>query len=149
MTPLAVALATAGDAAEQAAVIAAAIASDSDHTAETRDALAASWTPARVRSLDARWFVARSGVPIVGTANRRASLIGTVYVRPDAQRSGVGSALMDAAEADARAAGWSVVEVLSVPSAIGFYRARGYEETGLTMPSADLVLTEMSRRLAR
>jgi putative acetyltransferase len=53
-----------------------------------------------------------------------------VYVAERCARGGVGSALFRAAEAAARAAGATEVEVSASVGAVGFYRANGFEELG-------------------
>lgn len=53
-----------------------------------------------------------------------------VYVRGDALRMGVGSALFRAAEAEARAAGASTIEIDASLAAVDFYKRNGFEEVG-------------------
>ncbi len=55
-----------------------------------------------------------------------------LYVMPSARRAGVGQALMDALEAEARARGAAIVleTGLAQPEAIALYRARGYRSRG-------------------
>jgi len=54
----------------------------------------------------------------------------TVYVRGDAARRGVGSALSRAAEAAAIAAGAATLEIDASLTAVEFYKTLGFEETG-------------------
>jgi putative acetyltransferase len=53
-----------------------------------------------------------------------------VYVRGGAARNGVGSALFQEAEASARAAGATSIDVDASLAAVEFYRANGFEEVG-------------------
>jgi putative acetyltransferase len=53
-----------------------------------------------------------------------------VYVRGSAARRGVGSALFQRAEADARASGGTSINIDASLAAVDFYRANGFEETG-------------------
>ena len=61
-----------------------------------------------------------------------------VYVRGKAARRGVGSALFRAAEANARAAGATAIEIDASLAAVGFYTTHGFVEIGRgthTLPS--------------
>jgi GNAT superfamily N-acetyltransferase len=53
-----------------------------------------------------------------------------VYVRGGAARQGVGTALFQAAEASALAAGATTIEIASSLAAVHFWAANGFEETG-------------------
>lgn len=53
-----------------------------------------------------------------------------VYVRGNAARSGVGSALYRSAEAAARFAGATTIEIDSSLAAVAFYKSQGFEELG-------------------
>jgi putative acetyltransferase len=53
-----------------------------------------------------------------------------VYVRGSAARRGVGTALLRAAEASARATGATSIEIDASLAAVDFYKAHGFEETG-------------------
>jgi putative acetyltransferase len=53
-----------------------------------------------------------------------------VYVRGEAARMGVGTALFQAAEATAREHGASEIHVDSSVGAVGFYKSLGFEELG-------------------
>lgn len=53
-----------------------------------------------------------------------------VYVRGEAARLGIGSALFRSAEAAAIAAGATSVHVDASLAAVGFYKANGFEEVG-------------------
>jgi aminoglycoside 6'-N-acetyltransferase I len=62
-----------------------------------------------------------------------------LYVRPDVRERGVGSALIEAVIAWCRARACTVVEVVVTPEGqaahdlIGYYRARGFRESGRVM----------------
>jgi GNAT superfamily N-acetyltransferase len=56
-----------------------------------------------------------------------------VYVRGKAARRGVGSALLRAAEANARAAGAATIEIDASLAAVDFYTALGFVEIGRGM----------------
>jgi GNAT superfamily N-acetyltransferase len=66
----------------------------------------------------------------------RLGEIGDLYVLPEARRSGVGAALVDAAKAKCRALGCSAVSVTITPegearhSLSSFYRRRGFVGSG-------------------
>lgn len=53
-----------------------------------------------------------------------------VYVRGNAARQGIGTALFRAAEASAVAAGATSIEISSSLAAVQFWAANGFEETG-------------------
>jgi putative acetyltransferase len=53
-----------------------------------------------------------------------------VYVRGEAARSGIGTALFRAAEASALAAGAASIDIDASLAAVEFYRAHGFEEVG-------------------
>ncbi|HUR50499.1 MAG TPA: GNAT family N-acetyltransferase [Mycobacteriales bacterium] len=86
-------------------------------------------------------LVAVDGEALVGccalTARGDTGYFGTFAVRPLQQGSGVGSALLAAAEERARAQGLRAVEmtVLSArPELIAYYERRGYADTGRSVP---------------
>ena len=90
---------------------------------------------ALVRSTSARVLVAECGGQIVGAAvllTRRGSRVARIYslaVADRAARSGVGSRLLDAAEAAARAAGAATLRLevrADNPRAIGFYEGKNF-----------------------
>ena len=67
-----------------------------------------------------------SSYVFVGDKHRTA-----VYVRGDAGRSGVGTALFTAAESAARHHGAEKIDVDASVGAVGFYKANGFEELGI------------------
>ena len=94
-----------------------------------------------VRSVLPWLLVARSDGELIGCCvlEERGDhgYFGMFAVRPGLQGSGTGSALLDAAETRARAAGLHRVEMTVLASRtelIGFYLRRGYVKTGKTKP---------------
>jgi ribosomal protein S18 acetylase RimI-like enzyme len=68
--------------------------------------------------------------------------LGLLAVSPGAQQSGLGSMLMDAAEDYCRALGLRVMDIKVVnlrEELVGFYRKRGYVETGTSAFPAEVV----------
>lgn len=57
---------------------------------------------------------------------RDAAKIRAFFVRPDRARQGIGTMILDACEAAARAAGFKRLEMGATLSGVPFYRARGY-----------------------
>ena len=94
----------------------------------------------------ARLFVAVEGGRVLGFSDyriKRGLHRTAVYVRAEAARKGVGSALFNAAETAARRAGAEAIHVDASLVAVPFYLANGFEElgrgehtlrTGRTMP---------------
>jgi len=90
-----------------------------------------------------RAYVAETADELVGYAYSRPGQAGetdgqgtdvwhlpAVYVRPDAQGAGIGAALVERVEADARDAAAAVVRLVVLAAneaARGFYEGRGYE----------------------
>lgn len=104
-----------------------------------------------------RAYVAETADGVVGYAHSRpdpetdAWHLPAVYVRPDAQGQGIGDALVERVEADAREADAAVVRlvVLAANEGVrGFYEARGYEEVdereGATVPGTTELVYERS-----
>lgn len=54
----------------------------------------------------------------------------SVYVRGDAARCGIGSALLRTAEAAASCAGAASIEIAASFAAVEFYKEQGFQETG-------------------
>jgi putative acetyltransferase len=54
----------------------------------------------------------------------------SVYVRGDAARQGIGSALFRVAEAAATRAGATTIDIAASLAAVAFYKAHGFEEVG-------------------
>jgi putative acetyltransferase len=77
------------------------------------------------------FFVACSGNRVLGFSSYRVQdgkHRTAVYVRGEAARRGVGSALFDAAETEAKKHGASEIHVDASLAAICFYKAKGFEE---------------------
>lgn len=77
-------------------------------------------------------FVAIEDGKILGYGDWRPSTneFAGIYISPDAQGRGVGSALFDAIEADAREAGAPRLWANATKNAQGFYEAHGFMEEG-------------------
>lgn len=99
---------------------------------------------ARLAADDVRFLVARREGAAVGCVALRLDPAGwgevkRLYVRPEA-RGGVGRALMDRLEAEARAAGLSALRLetgVRQPEAIGLLKAVGFRERGRFDPYSD------------
>jgi ribosomal protein S18 acetylase RimI-like enzyme len=66
-------------------------------------------------------------------AGERTAEVGAIYVEPALWRSGIGTALMDAAEAGLRERGCDDIVLWVLPEnepAVGFYERRGFERDG-------------------
>lgn len=63
---------------------------------------------------------------LVGVGALSGDEIRRLYVHPDAQGAGVGSALLTALEQAARAAGRTSLRLDASPSSVGFYVRHGY-----------------------
>jgi len=77
------------------------------------------------------FFVACSDNRILGFSSHRVvdgKHRTAVYVRGEAARMGVGSALFDVAEAEARKRGASEIQVDASLAAVCFYKAKGFKE---------------------
>ena len=81
-------------------------------------------------------FVAESEAGLVGWVAIRDDKIEHIYARPDT--SGVGTCLMDRAEALIAAAKFEVAVLDASPNAVSFYEQRGYEV--VAGPKADTSL---------
>jgi ribosomal protein S18 acetylase RimI-like enzyme len=71
-------------------------------------------------------FVAEAAGAMLGFASSLGSTVLCVYVSPDAQRRGLGAALVGTIEADARRRGVIQLELKSTLNAVEFYRSNGY-----------------------
>ncbi|MDG5820165.1 GNAT family N-acetyltransferase [Natronococcus sp. A-GB7] len=71
-----------------------------------------------------------------------------VYVRPDAVREGIGTAILERLEGIAREAGLAELVLVASKNAIGFYRDRGYDpdETVALEMTADVSLAGLRMR---
>ena len=89
----------------------------------------------------------RAGSP-VGVAQVSGDELALCYVAPQALRSGVGSALLAAAEARAHAAGVQALWLDSTRTALAFYLRHGYVIDGAPRHWAGLQAQPMRKRLA-
>jgi ribosomal protein S18 acetylase RimI-like enzyme len=91
----------------------------------------------RYRNGDSTTFVATEGGEVVGYATGLpvddAYSLGSIYVLPDRQGDGIGSALLEQVEQEARASVFDTLRLVVMADnedAIGFYEARGFERAG-------------------
>lgn len=100
-----------------------------DYPPATIEAIAADFSPARLRSKMAqrKTIVAMSGSGIVGTAGLEAARVHAVFVAPGWQRQGIGSALMNEIEHLASCGQCSQIALWSGVAAQQFYTKRCYE----------------------
>lgn len=108
---------------------------DHQHKSEILDSWLGNKTPQNVAS----WFaspsnytvVAERGGQVVGVALvTQAGKLSLCYALPEALHSGVGKALLGAAEAQARAWGIGVLRLHSTATARDFYARNGYTSAG-------------------
>lgn len=103
--------------------------------------LAENYAPAdlreRYRDGDSTTFVATVDEEIVGYATGvpgdDAYSLGSIYVHPDRQGDGIGSALLERVEREARASIFDTLRLVVMADnedAVGFYEARGFERAG-------------------
>ena len=99
-----------------------------DYAPEIIERIVANFTPPLVgaRMADRLMLVATIGDEIIGTASLHEDTVRGMYVRPDWQGRGVGAALMDEVEKEAKAQGLAILAVPSSITAEGFYRIRGF-----------------------
>jgi putative acetyltransferase len=87
---------------------------------------------------------------IIGFAAFKAAEIYGLYVAPEAIRRGVGSELLDAAEAAMRLSGVAVVRFRSTLTALSFYQRHGYQhgdDAISRMGGVDIPCVWMSKNL--
>ncbi|WP_118136533.1 GNAT family N-acetyltransferase [Oceanicella sp. SM1341] len=128
--PVEISRAVPADVAEASAVIHAALRETlaRAYPAEVIDRVARSFEPGPLAALFAVRiaFVARRSGRLVGTAALEGAAVRSVFVAPDQHRAGVGRALMQAVEAEARRRGLDRLEVPAALPAVPFYAALGY-----------------------
>lgn len=77
-------------------------------------------------------YVAEDGGAIVGVLRGRFERLGSLFVRGDHQRQGIGRQLVERFEAESRRRGMRVIRVASTLYGFPFYLAMGYKRsTGL------------------
>ena len=87
---------------------------------------------------------------IIGFAAFKEAEIYGLYVAPEAVRRGVGSALLDAAEAAMRLNGVTLVQFRSTLTALSFYQRHGYvrgDDAIARMAGVDVPCVWMSKNL--
>jgi putative acetyltransferase len=68
-----------------------------------------------------------------GIADLDSAILNAVYVIPSRLRDGIGSRLVSAIEADARAAGLRRLDLNATLGAVSFYESLGYESDGSSL----------------
>lgn len=108
--------------------------SDADYSVEEREAWRSSVSTETMREgledPDPITFVAEQEGVALGFATLDGSIVRSVYVRPDAQGGGIGSALLSRLEREARRQGVKVLSLSASLNAVPFYEAQGYEPVG-------------------
>ena len=122
------------DAADVSALIARTmrISNARDYPADRLEVLIAYFTPDRLRTLagERHCLVALQAGRVIATAARDGAELVTFFVDPDHQGNGLGTRLLDALEADAKAAGVAELHVDASLTGVGFYERLGYQRTG-------------------
>lgn len=121
--------------------------------------------PDRQMILDGTYYVAKVGRQIVGGGGwsfRTASdgkalvtpdtaIVRTFYVHPNWARRGLGRRLLERCEADARAAGFTRLELIATPTGARLYAAHGFtplDEVEFVLPDGVVVVgVRMEKRL--
>ena len=82
-----------------------------------------------------RFFVAEADAQVVAFSSWRDGELLALYVHPDAQRRGLGAALLAACQRDAESCGKSIQRLKAALGAEGFYRRHGFavEGPGVTL----------------
>lgn len=65
---------------------------------------------------------------LMGTASVEGAWLKALFVHPDAQRQGIGRALLDASMEIAAEEGHAIMQLQSSLTALAFYRAAGFED---------------------
>lgn len=78
------------------------------------------------KSKKALIYVAELNEVVVGTVKLQDDYIGMVFVNPDEEYKGIGTALMDKIENSAIEKGLKILTLPASLTAIGFYEKRGY-----------------------
>lgn len=119
-----------------------------------RDLVRAKTTADTLRDELSRYhtLVYESDGRILGLGGLDLGEIKRFYVLPSAQGHGVGRAVMDALEAEARAEGATEVRAAASPSAVPFYARMGYEtvdDARFSHGEAEFHYVMMRKRLTR
>jgi predicted N-acetyltransferase YhbS len=121
------------------------------------EAILAAWlgnkTPETVES----WFLSRSSCSLVAIANKevvgvamltRAGKIVLCYVTPEQRFTGIGKALLQAMESQARQWSLATLQVVSTVTAKSFYQRNGYISGGTTKCVFGIEAITFSKRLS-
>jgi GNAT superfamily N-acetyltransferase len=89
-------------------------------------------------------LVAVDEAGLVGMGALQGHELVRVYVRPEAQRKGVGRTIVSALQAEARKRGLGTLTVHASPSSVPFYRSIGYQpEERVTSRSGEAEFTHV------
>ena len=103
------------------------------------------------RDADALHLVAIRDRKVIGTCRlvieRRTAKLGRLAVKRDARGAGAGSALVQAAELHAQAAGAARIALHAQAHATGLYAARGFVRLGAPFREAGIEHVRMEKRL--
>lgn len=106
------------------------------------------------RVIHSEWvYVARDEGEIVGVLRGRKQRLGSLFVRGDHHRRGIGRMLVERFEEESRRQGVTVVRVASSMYAVPFYRAMGYKRStgvrsGWSFQGTGLEIQPMKKILA-
>jgi GNAT superfamily N-acetyltransferase len=98
-------------------------------------------------------FVAEEDGEIVGVLRGREERLGSLFVRGDRHRQGVGRRLVERFEGECRQQGVTVIRVAATLYAVPFYLAMGYKRstgvrTGWSFQGRGLKIQPMKKKLA-
>ena len=98
-------------------------------------------------------FVAEEEGEIVGVLRGRKERLGSLFVRGDRHRQGVGRRLVERFESECRQQGVTVIRVAATLYAVPFYLAMGYKRstgvrTGWSFQGRGLKIQPMKKKLA-
>jgi GNAT superfamily N-acetyltransferase len=104
-------------------------------------------------AIRSQWvWVAQAGGELVGVLRGREGRLGSLFVRLDHQRQGIGRLLVDHFEGVSQACGVTQIKVAATLEAIGFYERVGYKKTtgarrGHSFEGEGLLWQPMAKRL--
>jgi ribosomal protein S18 acetylase RimI-like enzyme len=104
-----------------------------DYTQEQLDAWMSGRTPDGYRQAATegeRFFVAVRDLQVVGYASWQEDELLSLFVLPDHQDRGIGSALFEKCTTDAARHGATISKIRATPNAVAFYRHHGFVTLG-------------------
>jgi N-acetylglutamate synthase-like GNAT family acetyltransferase len=92
-----------------------------------------------------------AGQPRALDPAREPARIRAMFIDPAWARRGLGRAILERAEADARAAGFASVELMATPTGIEFYARNGYagEDAPIPLPDGSAMAGRVMRKRLR